>query len=50
MRLARGGVAARAYGFLLRPEASVIVVSGALVLYFELANQNFLTGANIQTL
>jgi simple sugar transport system permease protein len=36
--------------FLLRPEASVVVVSAALVLYFELANANFLTGANLETL
>src|SRR5437868_15427757 len=37
------------YGFLLRPEASVIVVTVALVVYFEIANQNFLTNANVQT-
>ncbi|MBV8507412.1 MAG: ABC transporter permease, partial [Alphaproteobacteria bacterium] len=48
--LARRGVAKRLYEFLLRPEASVVVVSAALVIYFELANQNFLTNANIQTL
>ena len=42
-------LARRAYGLLLRPEASVVVVSAALVIYFELANQNFLTNANIQT-
>jgi simple sugar transport system permease protein len=47
---ARRGVAKRLYGLLLRPEASVVVVSAALVLYFEFANQNFLTNANIQTL
>src|ERR1700746_4235709 len=47
---ARGGIVKRLYAFLLRPEASVIVVSAALVIYFELANQNFLTNANIQTL
>jgi hypothetical protein len=47
---ARRGIVKRIYGFLLRPEASVIVVSVALVVYFELANQNFLTNANIQTL
>ena len=45
----RRGIAKRAYGFLLRPEASVIVVTVALVSYFELANQNFLTNANVQT-
>src|SRR6201997_109204 len=47
--IARRGIAKRLYGFLLRPEASVIVVTAALVSYFELANQNFLTNANIQT-
>ena len=48
---ARGphGLVRRAYGFLLRPEASVIVVTVALVIYFEIANQNFLTNANVQT-
>ena len=40
----------RVRAFLLRPEASVIVVSAALVAYFEIANANFLTNANIQTL
>jgi simple sugar transport system permease protein len=43
------GLSRRAYGFLLRPEASVIVVSVALIAYFELANQNFLTNANVVT-
>jgi simple sugar transport system permease protein len=46
---ARRGVARRAYEFLLRPEASVIVVSVALIVYFELANANFLTNANVRT-
>jgi len=46
---APNGLARRAYAFLLRPEASVIVVSVALILYFELANRNFLTDANVQT-
>src|ERR1700746_3706760 len=46
---ARGGIVKRIYGFLLRPEASVIVVSAALVIYFDLRNQNFLTNANVQT-
>jgi simple sugar transport system permease protein len=46
---AEGGLARRAYAFLLRPEASVIVVSVALVIYFEIANQNFLTNANVRT-
>src|ERR1700739_1700489 len=46
----RRGVAKRLYEFLLRPEASLIVVSAALVIYFELANQNFLSTANVQTL
>src|SRR5579875_644258 len=44
-RLARG-----ARAFLLRPEASVIIVAIALVIYFQLANANFLTDANLQTL
>jgi simple sugar transport system permease protein len=43
------GLARRAYALLLRPEASVVVVSVALVLYFEIANANFLTNANVQT-
>jgi simple sugar transport system permease protein len=43
------GLARRAYAFLLQPEASVIVVSVALILYFEIANANFLTDANVQT-
>src|SRR6516165_9356637 len=47
---ARRGVAKRLYGLLLRPEASVVVVSVALIIYFELANRNFLTDANIQTI
>src|ERR1700745_2164596 len=46
----RREVVKRLYGLLLRPEASVIVVSAALVIYFEIANQNFLTNANVQTL
>jgi simple sugar transport system permease protein len=45
----RRGIAKRVYGFLLQPEASVIVVSVALVAYFELANANFLTNDNLQT-
>src|ERR1700677_4127447 len=36
--------------FLLRPEASVVVVSAALILYFEIVNANFLTDANLETL
>src|ERR1700683_4271825 len=48
--MAGEGLARRAYAFLLRPEASVIVVSVALVIYFEFANKNFLTAANAQTL
>jgi len=47
---ARRGIARRLHDFLLRPEASVIVVSAALVLYFEVANANFVTGDNIETL
>jgi simple sugar transport system permease protein len=46
----RRGLLRRAHAFLLRPEASVIVVSAALVAYFELANANFLTNDNLQTL
>jgi simple sugar transport system permease protein len=46
----RRGIARRLHDFLLRPEASVIVVSAALVLYFEVANPNFLSGDNIETL
>src|SRR5271155_5117434 len=45
----RPGASPRGYIFLLRPEASVIVVSVALVAYFELANANFLTNDNVQT-
>jgi simple sugar transport system permease protein len=43
------GITGRVRGFLLRPEASVVVVSVALIIYFEIANQNFLTNANIRT-
>ena len=43
------GFARRISAFMLRPEASVVVVSVALIIYFELANQNFLTNANIRT-
>ena len=46
----RRGLARRLQDFLLRPEASVIVVSAALVPYFEIANRNFLTGDNLETL
>jgi simple sugar transport system permease protein len=45
----RPGIARRAYVFVLRPEASVIVVSVALIAYFEIANANFLTNDNLQT-
>jgi simple sugar transport system permease protein len=45
----RRGIAKRVYDFLLRPEANVIIVSVALVAYFELANANFLTNDNLQT-
>jgi simple sugar transport system permease protein len=45
----RRGLARRLHDFLLRPEASVVVVSAALVLYFELINANFITNQNIQT-
>jgi simple sugar transport system permease protein len=43
------GLLRGARGLLLRPEASVVVVSAALVLYFELVNPNFLSDANLQT-
>jgi simple sugar transport system permease protein len=46
----RRGIAGRLHDLVLRPEASVVFVSVALVAYFEIANQNFLTGANLQTL
>src|SRR5579863_8919268 len=46
----RRGIARRLHDFLLRPEASVIVVSAAVVLYIEEANPNFLSGDNIETL
>jgi len=45
----RRGIAARLHDLVLRPEASVVVVSAALVIYFELANANFLTNDNLQT-
>ncbi|MBV8779211.1 MAG: ABC transporter permease [Alphaproteobacteria bacterium] len=35
---------------MLRPEASVVVVSAVLVIYFQFANRNFVTAANVQTL
>ena len=49
---ARGAssVARRLHGFLFRPEASVVIVSAALILYFELANPNFVSGDNLETL
>src|SRR5579862_4914893 len=40
----------RLHGLLLRPEASVVVVSAVLVLYFELVNRNFVSGDNVETL
>jgi simple sugar transport system permease protein len=46
----RGGLGGRLHSFLLRPEASVIVVAVVLVLYFQFTNANFLTDANLQTL
>jgi simple sugar transport system permease protein len=45
----RRGIARRVRDFALRPEASVVVVSVALVAYFEIANANFLTNDNLQT-
>src|SRR6202012_5981960 len=50
VRLARPGGTRRFWALLLRPEASVVVVSVALVIYFEIANANFITPANLQTL
>jgi len=46
----RAGLPGRIHDFLLRPEASVIVVAIVLVIYFQFANANFLTDANLQTL
>jgi simple sugar transport system permease protein len=46
---AGNGLIRRVYAFLLRPEASVIVVSVALIAYFEISNANFLSNANVQT-
>jgi simple sugar transport system permease protein len=46
----RRSVGQRLYELLLRPEASVIVVSAALILYFQIANANFVTTANVRTL
>jgi simple sugar transport system permease protein len=43
-------IARRLHGFLLRPEASVVVVSAALILYFELINRNFISNDNVETL
>jgi simple sugar transport system permease protein len=40
----------RLHDLLLRPEASVVVVSAVLVAYFQAANANFLTDANLETL
>lgn len=48
--LRRRGVTGRLRDFLLQPESSVIVVSVALVIYFEITNVNFITDANLQTL
>ncbi|MGC8477623.1 MAG: ABC transporter permease [Acetobacteraceae bacterium] len=45
-----GGLRGRLREFLLRPEASVIVVAVVLVIYFQFANVNFLSNANLQTL
>ena len=48
--MARRGIAKQVYDFLLRPEASVIVVTVALVIYFEIANQNFLSAEQIRVI
>lgn len=45
----RRGAVRRLYELLLRPEASVIVVSAALIAYFEVVNANFLTNDNLET-
>jgi simple sugar transport system permease protein len=50
LRRERRGLAGAVHLFLLRPEASVIVVSAALVVYFEMANPNFLSYDNLETL
>jgi simple sugar transport system permease protein len=42
--------AKRLHDLLLRPEASVVVVSAVLVAYFQAVNANFLTHANLETL
>jgi simple sugar transport system permease protein len=46
----RRGIARWLHDFLLRPEASVIIVSAALIAYFELVNANFITNDNLETL
>ncbi len=47
----RSGGAGRLFDAVLRwREASILVVAIALVLYFQAANANFLTGVNLQTL
>jgi simple sugar transport system permease protein len=46
----RRGVARRLRQLIFRPEASVVVVSAALVLYFEFANANFIGNDNLETL
>jgi simple sugar transport system permease protein len=46
----RSGLFGRLHDFLLRPEASVIVVAVILVIYFQFTNVNFLTNANLETL
>jgi simple sugar transport system permease protein len=44
------GVGPRFRRLLFRPEASVVVVSAVLVLYFEIANPNFISNDNLETL
>jgi simple sugar transport system permease protein len=46
----RRSIGGRLHALIFRPEASVVVVSAALVLYFEFANANFITNDNLETL
>jgi simple sugar transport system permease protein len=46
----RSSLGRRLHELIFRPEASVVVVSAALVLYFEFANANFITNDNLETL
>lgn len=46
----RRGLYQRLMDLAFRPEASVVVVAVVLILYFEIAANNFLSGANLETL